>query len=448
MILRKRFLSFLIVVLSLSFAASSYSSSPTMTLNNQYYIENVRVDLAQCCVFGLYLSEAQFTRLVQETIEYKLKEAGVTLASQPAEGAISLDFRLDYRRNFVGDGTPFPIRNLRTPDYYFYLTASQGDQSVYSFESRKLTQNPIAVSGAGLSKEQEKDYGHGINVGALMAKQLISVIDGASFNKKVLAGEYIPIVESVQSAVASDAAGSQDYIPESVIAGYLRVLEGSDQDARTDAYQEIRRGWFNSSRLFSAIAANIESGYKAQDRSDIKEIREAMNALASSGDEAYSALFEKIDADEAASRKVRAEASDSMKILQKRAALAGAVHDTATMDASQPWYINQLANRARSPDPKTAVYALKEIYRDYRDNPYLLTALATMLENEAMVNSYKSGAKTDVYAWAIRIVGLSGDAQYLELLKTLENDSPFDKVEDYAEEYYDELEDLVEDQAS
>lgn len=444
----KKVFLFLIVIASFGASIGSYANPPSLSVDNEYYIQQVRVDLAQCCVFGLYLSESQFAQLVQETIEYKLSESGITLVDKPTEGVVNLKFRLDYRRNFVGDGTPFPIRNLREPDYYFYIDAYQDDQSVYSFASKSLTQSPVSVSGAGLSSEQEKDYGHGINVGALMAKQIISAIDGANFNKKVRAGEYIPIVERVQGAVTNEVVRSREYIPEAVIDGYLRVLKGSDQDARTDAYQEIRRGWFNSTRLFSAIAVNIEAGYKAKNRSDIKEIREAMNALASSGDESYNELFKKIDADEAANRKVRSEARDSLKILQKRAALAGAVHDTSTMDADQPWYINQLANRARSPDPKTAVYALKEIYRDYRDNPYLLTTLAAMLEKEAMVKSYKSGSKTDAYAWAIRIVGVSGDAQYLELLKTLENETPFAKVEDYAEEYYDELEDLVEDQES
>ncbi|WP_049723395.1 hypothetical protein [Gilvimarinus polysaccharolyticus] len=427
-------------------AAEQASAQSGLDVNGRYYVSKLDVDLTQCCVFGEFLNEPQFTAVVHKMLLFKLRESGLTLLDQAEDDAIGLSFRLDYYRHFWGDQTPMPMAKMGDPEFFYSVAAKMGEQELYSFDSDRRTMKSIDLAGINGTDQQKKDYGYALRAGGVLAGAMIKEIAGASFNNKVIPAEFVPMLIELQAEFAAEPERVNDYIPATVTDGYLTIFSSGDSDDRIDAYKAIRRGWYNDKRLFDAIVNNIKLRYTLDERSDIKETREAMNALASSGMSIYEEFFKELEVDDKAPKKIQGQAEDSLKILQKRAALVGAVHDTRTMDLSQNWQVNQLANRARSFDRKTSVAALKEIYRNHRDNTYIVESLAQMLKDEAYVDGFRSGQRTDVHAWAVRIVGMSGQEQYLSLLKSLEDDAVFSKVRDYAEKYYEELEDYIEDQ--
>ena len=63
----------------------------------------------------MYGTKADMQLAVKEFLENELSEKKL-LASSEGENVMILDVFVDYRRNFVGDGTPFPVPSLRPPE--------------------------------------------------------------------------------------------------------------------------------------------------------------------------------------------------------------------------------------------------------------------------------------------------------------------------------------------
>src|SRR5690606_37588207 len=121
---------------------------------------------------------------------------------------------------------------------------------------------------------------------------------------------------------------------------YIDRIKSDNQKQRIIAYQDISRDWLYSPRLFSVIKAQIETRYPiAKRRGDIKEVREAMNALASSGLEEYRSLLKTIQAS-SADKKILAETLDSEKILSRRASQISIVHDFTNANPQVSWRAN------------------------------------------------------------------------------------------------------------
>ncbi|HWV14973.1 MAG TPA: hypothetical protein VN030_06035, partial [Cellvibrio sp.] len=248
--------------------------------------------------------------------------------------------------------------------------------------------------------------------------------------KQKIAAEYYALLNSVS------LGKSIDYIPDSVSDEYIKRLQSADFKSRIVAYQDIGRDWINSRKLFDFIKNEVSLKYNVEGDSDnTKEVREAMNALASSGLIEYSDFFKEIKSN-AMDKKIADQVEDSEKILFRRAVQGSIIHSEVAVNPQESWKVNQLARTVLFSEPKLREGAAKNIYLNFIGNTYLLDTLASLLEKEAFKSNYATGMNANFHEWICRILGDSKDKKYLDLLNRAQKDARVESVRKYAVKYY------------
>lgn len=419
-------------------AVAAEDKSPFLfAVDSTFEVRQFKVDLHQCCFWGEYLTESQFTQVTRHGFEDYLQRAGVQVVEEG--GNYALDVRVEYRRRFHGDGTPLPMQRMREPAFSFVLEAYSGDELAWSLPVDNKVLRNASVQNLEGDEEEWRDYFHGIILGGIMALHLVEEVAELPPVEALAFADYVPAIQAFKEQFATEQVPNVLYIPESVIDEYIARTESEDIGERTRAYMEIRTGWFNSERLFDALAEQIKRDAATQDKATIKAVREAMNALGSSGMMNYWGVFKTIDKMEGVDSAVQKQVKDSQRILRQRRAFNGMVHDTSTMDPEQSWIVNQLANRLRVARAGIDADAIREVNRRYADNSYLGDVLVDILQKEAYASETEARARADIHAWAARTLGASGNADFLPALEKLKSEATYKKVRKHANKAFKQL---------
>lgn len=405
----------------------------------QYHLKQVDVDVSQTVMTYQYIDNGGFQTVLHNTLARRL-DASDMLADADETDAIDLTIYVDYVRRFPGDGTPFPASTQTAPEFYMHINAEDSSRTYFNQKTELMT---ITKDLFGFSSEREvgRDIGFLIGLANTILKRLADVTPGDNIDWKTTP-EEAKLVDYEYRLLLSQrpAAAYGDYIPQEVAETYITRLQSEDQKKRVHAYQDIGRDWINNKKLFDVIQFELEKTYlTTKSGKDVKEVREAMNALASSGLEEYLQFFDTVEKS-SADKKIVKQVKASKKILTQRSAQGNIVHNTVTMKPEKSWRENQYANMLLLTEPKMRVWATKKISQEYPKDEYLLDLLAQKLADEALKDNFIAGSNHDFHAWICRAIGSSGNKKYLPVLQKVKGEASQEKVREYAAEFLKVLE--------
>lgn len=121
--------TFTISLFFLLFSAGCSSTPPatsaeTLPATARFMAPEITVQLTQSVAAEHYPDQEQFTRLLLDRTINTLKSQSL-LAGSTAQTAFSIAINVNYRRQFAGDGTPFPSSSVREPKVDYTIVVSQ-----------------------------------------------------------------------------------------------------------------------------------------------------------------------------------------------------------------------------------------------------------------------------------------------------------------------------------
>lgn len=230
---------------------------------------------------------------------------------------------------------------------------------------------------------------------------------------------------------------TDEYIPKSTIDYYLAQINSTDRKTRMKAYKNLSKVWIQSPELFDYLNDAVLKQYKnytSFDKAQKDELVWQMKALASSGVQKYASTLNTIIKN-SSSKGLKKRAKSYRIYLNAREDENDIVHDIFSMSPGEPWQVNQLGNMLRIGDRKLTDTAIAIMYKQFKRNPYLLDIMAKRLASESKRFSFRSSVNEGNYAWFCRILGESGDRQYISLLTDLSKTAHQKKVRKYAKKY-------------
>src|SRR5690606_1571224 len=103
-------LFFLLLVTTLTVAEEE---NHLFSSETSFELRQFEVELDQCCFWGEYLPQEQFTQVVRHAFKRHLERSAVDIVE--LDGEIKVDVSVKYLRRFMGDETPIPAKILRRP---------------------------------------------------------------------------------------------------------------------------------------------------------------------------------------------------------------------------------------------------------------------------------------------------------------------------------------------
>lgn len=386
-----------------------------------------------------YLPEAGFKEVLQSNLQRRLATSN-KLVDTPTADTLKIEVRVNYLRRFPGDLTPFPSSTVTSPNIFFGIRLLRNDEVWKSFHSKEMVANDATFFGRASIESLARDAGHLLAVSNTIIKTFNELVPDANIppepgeeEVKTTVDHYMTLKQQVPHYEF------QRYIPEEVTEQYLAGISSSDRKVRLTTYSKLTRDWMNEPRVYNKIHEQLLQSYAtATSKDDIKEVREAMNALASSGMDVYLPFFKEIKSSTADPAIVK-QVDDSLKILTRRTRQNAVVHNTKTMHADFDWKTNQNINILKLPETGVRVALLKQIYRDKQWDVNLLQAIADELENSAFANAYRSGVNHDVHAWMCIVLGAAGNKTHQDLLQRMSEEATSDKVRKHAKDNFKKL---------
>lgn len=438
-----------ILFLPFILAISGCGSSPkqakvepaVIPAGSQFTVKDFNIDLVQKLSFPNYLDQEQTRELMEMAFLAKLEEEGL-LADNNDPKAIPLKVQVDYRRVFAGEGTPFPIDSIGVPRAYYSVYAVQNGKKQSIYFSKERTIKGLHYFKKLSEESIKRDASFSVSIAfdvVTLLKEEIPTYEGYVKNPDA--------IEKLKDGVEDKFAEFQkqpqptmdrSYIPESVTAPLLADILSSQRKKRMDAYEEIQDQWLNQPKLFDPINEAVLASYKkALSKDELDELEEQIKTLTEAGLTEYLNTLELV-AKEGSSEQLRNFAKDSIKEMEARHLKSYQIHLPLPNDVTVSWQEHQLYNMTIANDLYLKKKAVKRIYRDHRENEFLLDALSKQLDT-AVNRGYRPSLYADYHAWICRVLGVSGNQKYKAQLVRLSTEATSEKVRDFAEEYADEL---------
>lgn len=403
-------------------------------------LEPLTFTLDQIVTNDFYLPEAGFKEVLQASLQRRLANSG-NLVSTTTDDTLNIAIQVNYFRRFPGDLTPFPSATITSPDVTITIQISRNEQILKSYGPKDSVINDPSFMGMATLKSLARDIGHLTKLSNIILEQLneltpelIVSTELTEEEAKTTIAHYLTLRQQQPRYVY------ESYIPAEVTEQYLMDLASPDRKTRLNTYAKLTRGWINEPIIYNKIYEKIQQEYQtATTKEDIKELREAMNALASSGmDDDYLQLFFDIERS-TANRAIVKQVEDSSKIMNRRIRQNAVVHNTKTMNPDFDWITNQNINILKLPETDVRVLLLKRLYRNKLWNEPTLQAIANELEQSFFTNPYRTAVNTDVHSWMCILLGVSGNKKYQDLLQRLSEQSPNEKVRKHAKDNFKKL---------
>ena len=443
-------LASLIFFLMLGFSFVSHAAESRLsTSDSEWSIRQFSIDIAQDDIFGEILEPEEFSALVRYSMQLYLENEGIRLSEKDAvESYLEVVVTASYYRHLSRKASvQVEDRKAVNVNYwdpkFSYVVALVKNKKIIA--GRRLSDVDLPNSNVGYKGSDllVKDKNFAVSLGQMMAYSAVAAFgeksEGRPYDTEVLIDKVDRFTEKFSEPLG---VTQSYYIPIEVSAQYLSQMQSSDKGQRIDAYKNIQSDWVNNRALSDHLAEFVVNNYQTVGWGETTEVREAMRALACSGDLQYAPLFEQVLSDPKSYRAVQNDAEDSLYLLRKRAYLNTKVNQVITLKQPDQWKRAQLLQRLVTLDPKTTKLAIEELYRDYRFDSTTQELLVKLLKSytQRLVKSYKVDVNEDSFAWALRILGESGNPEYLDLMKTIEKGNSSRKLKRYAKKYRKALE--------
>lgn len=444
--------SFLLsVILSLFICATSMANTAIDPQQIKYLIRDVEGDITQLTsrFSGRFSNVDALEKRVRFYLEQSLAKTGL-LANENDPYVIPVDLFVDYRRRLFGDASPVPAPKLAAPNVRITQKVFSSGHALREEVSKELTTNHFArlLPSNHTAKSVEETSFDGIAV--WIANSLVENRDDdieafLAHAKKiddqtVLSARYAleQRTQPDQNQVTVTAGlGNKNYISDGVVNDYIKRINDPDKKIRMTAYKALTKVWINAEAIFDVLESKVLASHKSFDsetKENKDEIAWQMKSMASSGLPKYRKTLELLS-ESSPSSSVQKRAKSYLAYFDAQQSKADIVHDISTMSSDESWQINQLANMLNSGDAKLSSQAISIMYKNHKDNDYLLNIMAKRLEKESIRESYRSFASEGDYAWFCRILGESGKSQYKPLLEKVAEKAQSKKVRKFAKKF-------------
>lgn len=131
------------LVLSVLLIAGCSSSAPVkmpelLPADARFSAPKIEVVLEQAIEVDGYPDITEFTRILGDKTIALMKEKSL-LGENQVGGEYSVSIKVDWRRQFAGEATPFPSSSVMQPIVGYELVVRQGSVERYRFERSGLT---------------------------------------------------------------------------------------------------------------------------------------------------------------------------------------------------------------------------------------------------------------------------------------------------------------------
>ncbi len=445
-----------VVLLLASVLIFGCSSTPKVVLEAsldkgvKYEVSDINLDIVQRYNrIGMFTTK-QMQQIMTDHLKYSLDKRGL-LATPSDKNVAKLDITMSYRRMYVGDDTPFAMGRLANPRVHYYFKVYKGTLLAATFNSKHLTAS-FSFKGDMADVQSTQNVEHDISYSLSVVNHLIKNVERqtpgyqANSNDHILSLEYkkdlFKKVDEIYASNMNTDFLSSDYIPTTIINDFLLGINNESYDVRTETYKEITKNWLNSERLFDQIKSTLNAKKSMSlDKKGKREVELALEALASSGNMNYIDYLKELS-NESKTEKMREYASKNIEFLKERAATAVYIHRAPPKGIDLDWKERQLYAMVASDDINLQAKAVRLIYKHYPKNAALLEVLSKSLDGSSQY-VFRAKLSRDYHAWVCRVLGLSGDAQYLAQLQDVAQHAYYEKVREYAETFAEELEDSI-----
>jgi len=387
-----------------------------------FAIELAEINNFRVVKFNLHLIQAKsrFNYLTDAKIEYATRqtiEKFLPLNKTPDSPILNLEIFLHL--------------NLSQRDAVSYIIQGSSDNSLILDYKSPVLSAPFSNQCAAIDDYEKVVCAvPGILLGRHIVQVLSDLTSNFDYGKDVKEEDLLAFQNQLVEAINKKFLYSKNtYIPDSVTAPLIADINNKKDRERIKNYNRIIHGWIYTPELQNAITNKInELMLTTTADSDNKELRYAMNALASLGDESTIDIFKKIEKIPNLPSDVAKEVQDSVVIYNDRRLLARRIHNTANFNSMESWEINQLYNRLGLPTDIELISAMKEIFEKYPNNKMLLDKLASILEEDMRHEVWRE----EVDAWICKVIEKSRNTNYLPLVQSVESKAKSEKIRDYA----------------
>lgn len=406
------FNTFLAILMSAVF--SSLSFAVELSEVNSFRLASVDVHLIQDKSTARYFTDTKIAFAVQKTMErflpFSSEQGGSTLDLD-----VFIHINLSSRQDYIS----------------YIIHGREGGVLVLDYTSQKLNA-PFNNKCATLD-DYEKVYCNvpGVIAGRHIVQVLSDLTSNFDYGKDVSDEEMLEFQKQLIESTNQAFVYSRDsYIPDSVTTELIENINHKSGGERIDNYQRITTGWVYTPALQVAITNKIDELIESVAAGgNTKELRYAMNALASFGETESLETFKKIQTMPNIPSELVKELRDSMTIFHDRKLLVKRVLSSTDYNNAETWEVNQLHNRLNLPTNVELISAMKEVFEYHIDNKFLLNKVASILEQDLRHKSWRD----EVDAWACKTIERSGDKSYLTLVQNVESKAKSEKIQDYAE---------------
>lgn len=219
------------------------------------------------------------------------------------------------------------------------------------------------------------------------------------------------------------------------IDSYLNTLETANDVVRIKMLERLQWSGLREERLFDVIENKVLALYQTSDmsKSEFNVYLHHIRALGYSGNEKYRMTLDRVRT-EATARKARKIAQRALRDLENYVIWNEKIANSDAGIAGKSAEITAYMKMLNVDDPVVQRIAAKAIYNTQLMDDDLLKLVADKL----IAVYWKEGLskiEQDAAAWFCKAIGQSGKSDFITLLTTVAENTPYKKIRKYARNY-------------
>lgn len=222
---------------------------------------------------------------------------------------------------------------------------------------------------------------------------------------------------------------------EGQIDSYLGTLATADEASKSKMLEQLQWSGLRDERLYDVIEDKVLKLYQTSDMSkaEFKTYLQHIRALGYSGNEKYRVTLEQVKA-EAAGRKARKIAQRALADLNNYIGWNKKIANSSAAVAGKSAEIAAYMKMLNVDDPAVQLMAAKATYSAQVQDDDLLKLIGDKLIAVYMKKGLDK-KEQDVAAWFCKVIGQSGKPEYVTLLTTVKENTPYKKIRKWAAKY-------------
>ncbi|PHS69995.1 MAG: hypothetical protein COB23_04915 [Methylophaga sp.] len=210
---------------------------------------------------------------------------------------------------------------------------------------------------------------------------------------------------------------------------YLDILANSSQSQQIQMLNRLQWSGITDPRLFDVIVKSVQESNWAS--SNIKLSSYMIRALGYSGNEKYYAPLEQLSDTKSPVAALRRHAKKALQNLSQFTRWNKALANNKLIVEGKSVEVTTYLKMLDVNDVFVQRLAARAMYHEHQKDPDLLASAAEKLKTLYTQPGLDREAQ-DTAAWLCKAIGQSGQAEYIELLHNVANETPYPKIKKYA----------------